>query len=465
MKNLLLIAASTTLLIACDSHNSPDAAPRQVDVSVEKVSWIAFGDTGTGTEDQTVSGLHLQPQVAELAHQVCEIRGCDVVTIAGDNVYDKGVRSTDDVLFEQAFETPYEKFDIPFIMALGNHDTAASDLGDGARNSFGDLQVQYSRECENITGCSGKWTMPSRYYSYTVPQPPEENTVVAEPLVEFFVLDSTAMAPFLVDGTGWYDDNGGGVAEYANIHRDATNAMLSSSRAKWKVALAHHPYLSNGDHGNAGNYERNAPFEDNPGGQDGCQLFTNAAQIIAACDANPAGCPFPAIDQVPTSQAEPDEPTCRGEHYKPMLDNSICANGGIDLFLQGHDHELQWLAPVDGHTYEDTDYSCGTTQFILSGASAKSRTLRDKTRNEALVQIDDTLGFFWISVNNAEMTVALYTLDIENYNQLAANGDYPDADTAAKDLSTVKASRVDADGKPLPIFERTVIKGFTGDAR
>ena len=37
--------------------------------------------------------------------------------------------------------------------------------------------------------------------------------------------------------------------------REWLDASLAASNFQWKKSFGHHPYLSNGQHGNAGNYE------------------------------------------------------------------------------------------------------------------------------------------------------------------------------------------------------------------
>ena len=44
-------------------------------------------------------------------------------------------------------------------------------------------------------------------------------------------------------------------------HSELVNRVVSQSTARWKLAFGHHPYRSNGKHGNAGAYE-GLPIED-----------------------------------------------------------------------------------------------------------------------------------------------------------------------------------------------------------
>jgi hypothetical protein len=88
---------------------------------------------------------------------------------------------------------------------------------------------------------------------------------------------------------------------------------MAQSDAPWKIVMGHHPYISNGQHGNAGAYD---------GG-----FFFN------------------------------------GKPLKEIVDSEVC--GEAQLFFSGHDHNREWLEPT-----------CGTT-FIVSGAAAKIRGRTD----------------------------------------------------------------------------------------
>jgi hypothetical protein len=56
----------------------------------------------------------------------------------------------------------------------------------------------------------------------------------------------------------------------------------------------------------------------------------------------------------------------QGVMPQAIFDAEICGN--VDAYISGHDHTLQWLAPVDSC---DPDMS-----FILSGAGAKLESLQ-----------------------------------------------------------------------------------------
>lgn len=404
----VLSIGSVLTLLGCSGAGSVDPNGNSSEGSNEaarrtSVRFIAIGDVGTGVSDEDAD--HKQLAVAKLMKQVCDLRGCDFVSVAGDNIYEAGVTAKDDPQFDDKFEQPYADLDLPFVMALGNHDNSGSalGLGEGARNGRGDFQVDYHHDCDDIAGCSGKFYMPSRFYSVAFPVGAEE------PILELFVLDSSSITHFKRDDSDWYSE---GYEAYMLAQRSWLQDGLASSTAQWTLGMAHHPYVSNGSHGNAGNYERGQ------GSTDTCALMALAqldvAQLIAP-------------GQYVAS-------ACYGEEYKQFLDDTICSQAfNVDLFLQGHDHDLQWLQAVQGREIDGLSYDCGDTQFILSGAGAKKRSFASTDRNHSVFQADDTWGFFWLELHkNGRMDVSVFTL---NENGTAA-------------------SRIDVDGNPIPLYTK-----------
>lgn len=331
ISGLLLVVGAC----GCDSQDNGNQSvtansARQSDAVVR---FVAFGDAGTGSERQIAVGHAMA--------DVCAARGCDFAIELGDNFYASGVQSVDDEQFQSKFEIPYERLNVPVYVTLGNHDNSQGP-GEGSDNTRGNYQVEY----HYLAGRSSeKFRMPARYYSFTAPAGSET------PLVEFFSLDSNPLTAIVSDpDPDWNPESYG--AEQLSWFTDA----LKNSKAPWKIAFAHHPYVSNGLHGNAGNY-------------DGA----------------------PATPVLTTS----------GQPWKAFLEASLCAEGA-DLYLQGHDHDLEWLKPVE---------ACGNTHFVVSGAAEGPRPFGDPNRNPVYWQKDNTLGFFWIEISRDAMTGAAYVLD------------------------------------------------------
>lgn len=271
------------------------SAPAPEPASGPVVRFVAMGDTGTGSNDQLKIGNAIAAK--------CAKDGCDFVQLLGDNIYDSGVSSTTDPLWQTHFEIPYAAVNLPFYAVLGNHDYGAGGAGtDFAR---GKNEIDY-------TAVSTKWKMPAAYYRFT-----------KGPL-EVFALD-TNMQMF----------------SQAQQQKADMTQWIAQSTARWKIAMGHHPYKSNGPHGNAGSYDK---------------------------------IPVPG--------------PWTGKAVKDFMESTVC--GKVDLYLSGHDHSRQWL-----------NESCAGTELAVSGAGAKATELGGT--NPALFQSLE-LGFLYIVVQDKKLT-------------------------------------------------------------
>lgn len=227
---------------------------------------LAVGDTGKGNRDQSLVGTAMA--------QTCQRNACKFALLLGDNIYDVGLSSPQDTQMVDKFERPYAGVEVPFYVALGNH-----DYGKFANDwKKGDYQVEYGK-------INKKYVLPSHYYSFA-----HDNAL-------FIVLDTSRLF------------HGKDVERQLQFVKDA----LARNQKKWVVVVAHHPYISNGPHGNAGNYD---------------------------------GVPFPPYS---------------GIHIKDFFEKHLCAV--TDLFISGHDHFLQTL-PGSG--------LCKQTLFVVSGGGAST---------------------------------------------------------------------------------------------
>ena len=275
------------------------------------VRFVALGDTGEGNADQYA--------VAAAMETVCAAQGCDFALLLGDNFYDVGVEDVSDSMWQSHFELPYQNLQMPFYPTLGNHDGGAG--GTGLDVLRGNVQVDYT------TSTTTNWTMPDRYYSMSY-----ENA-------QFFSLDTSLM---FFDGfpiiTSLVDDQQAWITQ-----------QLAASTATWKIAFGHHPYLSNGPHGNAGNYE-------------GLPSWT---------------------------------PYAAGSEIKDFMDDNVCGN--VDLYLCGHDHSRQWQVNT-----------CNGTELIVSGGGAKRTEIEGSNPVYWQDIDDDTEGFVWIEILGDTMTIEFW---------------------------------------------------------
>lgn len=267
--------------------------------SQDTVRFVAFGDQGKSNDRQRAVG--------EAVAKVCEERGgCAFGLLLGDNFYPSGVNGVDDPKWKSAFEEPYEKVSFPFWAALGNHDYGGN--GGGWEFWRAQAQLDYARK-------NPKWKMPARDYAFA-----------AGP-VDVFVIDTTE----LFWGRGEHQ-------------QEALQARLAASDAKWKVVAGHHPFVSNGKHGNAGRY-----------------------------DGLPLGLP------------------ASGAPVETFIKNEVC--GKADLYLAGHDHNMQDLV------------SPCPTQMVVSGAGASTTKLRGD--NPVHFESDES-GFVLVTASESELRLEFF---------------------------------------------------------
>jgi len=363
---------TTALLLTACGNSTPatlsPSLPPPVTAAAQKVRFVAFGDAGQATQ----GGPAAQTAVGDAMAAVCAARGCDFALEFGDNFYLSGVTSVSDAQWQTKFEQPYAKLKVPVFATLGNHDNSASP-GLGETNARGNFQVDYHSASVNVTK---KWNMPARYYRFTAPLSTQGNDFIINtpegypalpsaaqtPLVEFFSLDSSPLTSIVADVNPQWN-----YLTYGPTQLQWFQQGLMNSKAKWKIAFAHHPYVSNGLHGNAGEFDGTNP--NLPG-------------------------------------------TTNGKPWKDFLDDSACAMG-LDFFMFGHDHDIEWLKPVAGCNAK--------TQFVLSGTSEQPRAFGDAARNETYYQKDNVLAFFWFEFEADRMTGAAYVLEADM--QLPKNAD------------------------------------------
>ncbi len=366
----LIVTIVTSLAVAaCNSNDSNNGVaqisnpnntvqPAASDTPNAAVRFVAFGDAGQASQ----TGPLAQTAVGNAMAEVCEERGCDLALEFGDNFYLSGVTSTTDAQWKDKFENPYAKLNLPVFATLGNHDNSRGP-GEGSDNSRGDVQVAYHTATENT---ARKWNMPARYYRFTAPLSSQGNSFkintpagyrlsdkAQEPVVEFFSLDSNPLTAIVSDPSPAFN-----FLTYGPSMLQWYQDGITKSKAPWKIGFAHHPYVSNGLHGNAGNFD--------------------------------------GMQSIPGSPL-----TSSGQPWLEFHNESTCKLG-VDFYMFGHDHDLEWLKPVAG---------CGKTQFVLSGTSEQPRAFGDANRNPSFFQKENVLAFFWFEFRKTEMVGTAYVLN------------------------------------------------------
>lgn len=281
----------------------------------ELLRFVALGDAGEGNATQR--------KVADAMFDWCKARhdwqgpGCDFALYLGDNIYDDGVATADDPRFESHFERPYRYLGFPFYVVFGNHDYGVRPLD----SDHAAPELEYARG-------SDRWTQPGRVYS------------MRTPLARFYGMDTHAL---LMDAA-WGET---GQADWLarSLDEDPQDAV-------WDVVFGHHPYRSDGRHGDAGAYE---------------------------------GLPW--------------LPLVNGAGVAEWFESSVC--GRADLYLSGHDHNLQWQPP-----------ECGV-ELVVSGAGAKVTALERRDGDRALFSTDQTAGFVWVELRPDRLTGLVVSVDGE----------------------------------------------------
>jgi tartrate-resistant acid phosphatase type 5 len=312
---ICLAAACAALACSSETEGSSleGAAGAAGEEPAEPLRFVAVGDTGKANATQL--------DVAAAIRDQCAAEGCDFVLLLGDNLYPEGAEDVDDDVWQSAFEEPYQEIDLPFYAVLGNHDYGGKFLFvdvDGLGNQFerGPVEVAYSQH-------SDKWRMPATHY--TMRQGP----------VGFVAIDT--------DSILWKNRRNG------NQWTWWPGALAEVADAPWVFAVGHHPYRSNGDHGNAGDYQT-------------LDLSIHLDQLD-------------------------------GEEVEEFMEENVCGN--VDLYLSGHDHDRQWLSDPS---------LCAGTELVVSGAGAEVKPLDDPERNPVAFQDGTTPGFLYMVVDETTLT-------------------------------------------------------------
>ena len=139
--------------------------------------------------------------------------------LCGDNFYVPLEGGIHDPKWRMMFEDLYEPatFNFPFYVSLGNHDYQIDRF-----------LIEYAYSAANP---QSRWKFPSRWYRVELPSP-------QNPLVTVLMLDSNQP---LLGEPGWNEEM-----------KWLTKELAKPRTAPWLICAAHHPFLSNGDHGDNG---------------------------------------------------------------------------------------------------------------------------------------------------------------------------------------------------------------------
>jgi len=177
------------------------------------LSFIVMGDWGR-------NGENYQKEVAAGMGKAAHDLGAAFVIATGDNFYPYGVQSIQDYHWIASYENIYtaQSLHVKWYPVLGNHDYASNP----------DAQVEYSK-------ISSRWSMPSRYYSKTFTIGTDTiliaflDTDPIEKQLRGASYDSVKYVPGAVEKQQLWLEN-----------------LFTYSKAKWKIAVGHHPLYTGG---------------------------------------------------------------------------------------------------------------------------------------------------------------------------------------------------------------------------
>ncbi|MFT3716212.1 MAG: metallophosphoesterase [Gordonia sp. (in: high G+C Gram-positive bacteria)] len=318
------VAGAAALTGAAVAAGGADAAPAKghypLPVGRDRLRVFLNGDAGTGKQPQYA--------VTAAARKIHARAPFDLAVSLGDNIYESGPDGPDDDQFRTKFEKPNAGLDFPWLMTLGNHDNSSVFPGDGGWLLRGDAEVAYHRR-------SKRWYMPKRYYS------------VSTGVADFFVLDLNPLAAYVPPFLSPEWEPGG---RYMTQQARWLERSLAASKAPWTFVCTHHPYLNNGPHGAAGDYD---------------------------------GLPAPL----------------NGVELKKFVERHVA--GKANFLLSGHDHSQQ--------VFDSAPALKGTRQ-IISGAAAKSVNGESKKRFRARYENFADRGFMVLDITPSQVALDVHAV-------------------------------------------------------
>lgn len=283
----------------------------------EALRFAAMGDMGTGGPGQ-------REVAAALAERARE-EPLDFWLALGDNIYPWGVSSADDPVWDEKFESIYDDpaLQVPVYATLGNHDYLGLPLA----------EVDRSKR-------SATWTMPDRYYAFS-------RTLADGTTVDFFALDTEMILSGLQGNPR--DTSLGERMDMVRRVGERVKADLSDALVRY---IAERIQVEDG---------------------------WAVARIAMLADRTDRTITEEVVDEALAGSGQPDYPTqlawleqklressarwkiVFGHHplysHNPWREVSpvmrgrlepILVEGGVDLYLAGHDHFLDGLEQVEG---------------------------------------------------------------------------------------------------------------------
>lgn len=297
-----------------------------VNADAESITILVAGDAGVRADDKTRPSMTALA-VAAAGRAACDGAGdCDASVFLGDNVYSRGVNNANDELYLDRFTRAWA-FAAPVYFVPGNHDWGPTFGRDAPRNDRIRRQHQWIRSKPRDVVTRGG----AHFYTFR-----------AGP-VQFWAVDSNYLVHKCKSADAKTDCDGPGI--------EAFFESIGVSEAPWKILLSHHPYRSDGEHGDAGRYRNH-------------------------------GIPW-----------------WRGRGYEGVISEHV--RDSVDVLLSGHDHSLQFFADVGGET----------AQFVV-GSSGKLDTLPQRQGQRAEFGQAGYHGFGVLEASPTRLCMKLFAVDV-----------------------------------------------------
>ena len=296
---------------------------------------------------------------------------CDLAIFVGDNVYPRGIREYRDRILFERFTALYT-WAGPQYYTLGNHDWGTMISYD---TDVAQAQLRLIAGMEGVHGGT-------HFYTFKAGQ------------ARLTAWDTTYITARCKDDPTCGDPS---LPPHFDRHPPA-----APNGATWTLAFGHHPYRSNGLHGDAGDY----------------------------------------ID-----------PFYSGEALQELMEQYIV--GKVDLYMSGHDHDMQF------HAHDQrVNAELGRTGLLVSGAGSKCRARDDVGPEEAagergVALYDDhgQLGFAIVDLWPERIAVTLAQVSATQRSwrvAFSASRGRTDAVWSHRDHAG-EAQAIDAEGLPVKI--------------